>query len=85
MNDNRSPIAPDDPRIRDYTEAQVTELLRELHAKGSEFGIRWGSATTHHGPVDGRILINFGHAPLATLVNLLQLLRDTGRGEPWES
>ncbi|MEV0533479.1 hypothetical protein [Kitasatospora sp. NPDC050463] len=83
MND--TPIAPDDLRMRDYTEARVTELLRELHERGRRFGIQWGSATTHHGTVDGRILINFGHAPLATLVNLLDLLRDQERNEPWES
>ncbi|MFI9332347.1 hypothetical protein ACIGZJ_33055 [Kitasatospora sp. NPDC052868] len=81
----REPIAPDDPRMRDYTDAQITTLLGELHTRGSRFGIRWGSATTLGGTVDGRILIDFGNAPVATLLNLLHLLRDTGRNEPWES
>ncbi|MFG3051058.1 hypothetical protein ACGFZP_08910 [Kitasatospora sp. NPDC048239] len=81
----REPIAPDDPRMRDYTDAQITTLLGELHTRGSALGIRWGSATTVNGTVDGRILIDFGNAPVATLLNLLHLLRDTGRNEPWES
>ncbi|MFF1905103.1 hypothetical protein [Kitasatospora sp. NPDC058218] len=85
MTINRTPIAPDDPRMRDYTHTQITTLLGELHTRGARFGIQWGSATTHHSTVDGRILVDFGNAPLATLLNLLNLLRDTDRNEPWES
>ncbi|MGV9268448.1 hypothetical protein ACWDRR_27710 [Kitasatospora sp. NPDC003701] len=85
MTVNRTPIAPDDPRMRDYTHAQITALLTELHTRGTRFGIAWGSATTLGGTVDGRILIDFGNAPVATLLNLLHLLRDTERNEPWES
>ncbi|MGW6916736.1 hypothetical protein ACWGB8_23360 [Kitasatospora sp. NPDC054939] len=81
----RDPIAPDDPRMRDYTDAQVTALLLELHERGRAFGLRWGSATTVNGAVDGRILVDFGNAPIATLLNLLHLLRDTERGQTWES
>ncbi|MGW4893038.1 hypothetical protein ACWEQL_12365 [Kitasatospora sp. NPDC004240] len=81
----REPIAPDDPRMRDYTDAQVTVLLRELHERGRPFGLRWGSATTVNGAVDGRLLVDFGNAPLATLLNLLHLLRDTEGGPAWES
>ncbi|MFD0272796.1 hypothetical protein ACFVHB_02660 [Kitasatospora sp. NPDC127111] len=86
MNADRTPIAPDDPRMRTYTEPEVTALLRELHTIGREFGVQWGSATTHHSTVDGRLLINFGAAPVATLVNLLDLLRTTrGASRPWTS
>ncbi|MER6400207.1 hypothetical protein ABT263_29830 [Kitasatospora sp. NPDC001603] len=81
----RTPIAPDDPRMRDYTHAQITTLLGELHTRGARFGIQWGPATTVGGTVDGRILVDFGNAPVATLLNLLHLLRDTERNEPWES
>ncbi|MEU6233259.1 hypothetical protein [Kitasatospora sp. NPDC047058] len=94
MNDDRShgpsrhrtPVAPDDPRMRTYTEPEVTALLRELDEYGHEFGIRWGSATTHHSTVDGRVLVDFGAAPVATLVNLLDLLRTTTRADQsWNS
>ncbi|MGW2540991.1 hypothetical protein ACWC5I_08965 [Kitasatospora sp. NPDC001574] len=78
------PIAPDDPVIRTYTDAEVTALLAELHEAGRPFGIRWGSAATLPGTVDGRILIAFGNAPVATLLNLLRLLRE--RTDPrWET
>ncbi|WP_406204512.1 hypothetical protein OH807_28960 [Kitasatospora sp. NBC_01560] len=85
MSARRAPIAPDDPGMREYTDAQVTALLRELHTRGSQFGIRWGSATTVNGTVDGRLLVDFGNAPVATLLNLLHLLRDTEEVRPWES
>ncbi|WP_406202085.1 hypothetical protein OH807_23200 [Kitasatospora sp. NBC_01560] len=85
MTNRRAPIAPDDPRMRDYTDVHLTALLRELHSRGAGFGIQWGSATTHHSSVDGRILLDFGHAPISTLLNLLHLLRDTERDQPWES
>ncbi|MFI6846049.1 hypothetical protein OG535_17735 [Kitasatospora sp. NBC_00085] len=85
MTGPRIPLSPDDPRMHDYTDAHVTALLRELHDRGAWFGIQWGSATTHHSTVDGRILVNFGHAPTATLLNLLHLLRATERDQPWES
>ncbi|MFE2729174.1 hypothetical protein [Kitasatospora sp. NPDC059327] len=85
MSPRRDPIAPDDPRMRDYNDTHITALLRELHTRGARFGIQWGSATTHHSTVDGRILVDFGTAPAATLLNLLHLLRDTERNDPWES
>ncbi|WP_406201068.1 hypothetical protein OH807_20885 [Kitasatospora sp. NBC_01560] len=79
------PLAPDDPRMRDYTAPQVATLLRELHEAGRRFGIQWGSATTHHSSVDGRVLVDFGTAPLATLLNLLHLLRSAEGARSWES
>ncbi|MFD9593875.1 hypothetical protein ACFWA9_14095 [Kitasatospora sp. NPDC059973] len=83
-----APVAPDDPRMRDYTEPRVTALLAELHERGRPFGIAWGSAATN-GSVDGRVLIGFGNAPVATLLNLLGLLRAAAsaaeRGDPWAS
>ncbi|MFJ2777387.1 hypothetical protein [Kitasatospora sp. NPDC087315] len=86
MNARHQPLAPDDPRMRDYTDAQVTALLGELRERGRLHGILWGSATTHNGTVDGRVLIDFGNAPVSTLLNLLHLLREAGRGgDPWES
>ncbi|MFI6844510.1 hypothetical protein OG535_27605 [Kitasatospora sp. NBC_00085] len=81
----RTPLAPDDPRMRDHSDTQVAALLRELHTRGAKFGIRWGSAATVNGAVDGRILIDFGNAPISTALNLLHLLRDTERDQPWES
>ncbi|WP_327681525.1 hypothetical protein [Kitasatospora sp. NBC_00458] len=84
MSHDHTPIAPDDPVIRTYTDPQVTALLRELHEAGRPFGIQWGSATTLPGTVDGRILVDFGNAPVATVLNLLNLLREGGN-RPWES
>ncbi|AUY52314.1 hypothetical protein [Streptomyces sp. CB01881] len=75
MNDNRAPIAPDDPRMRAYTEVQVMALLAELHERGKKSGIVWPSATTDS-IVDGRVLIRFGNAPVSTLLNLLNRLLD---------
>ncbi|MFJ2777921.1 hypothetical protein [Kitasatospora sp. NPDC087315] len=86
MSARHRPLAPDDPRMREYTEAQVTALLGELRERGRPHGILWGSATTHNGTVDGRVLIDFGNAPVSTLLNLLHLLHEAGRGgDPWES
>ncbi|MFF7637230.1 hypothetical protein ACFZB9_29385 [Kitasatospora sp. NPDC008050] len=80
----RAPIAPADPRTCDYDDAQVTELITELQQRGGQFGLLWGSARTN-GTVDGHVLVNFGNAPVSTLLNLLHLMRELeGRGE-WES
>ncbi|MFC5661843.1 hypothetical protein ACFP3U_02470 [Kitasatospora misakiensis] len=68
------PIEPHDPRIRTYTEVEVEALLIELHERGKALGIVWPSATTD-GMVDGRVLVRFGNAPTATLLNLLELLK----------
>lgn len=84
MSPRREPIAPVDPRTRDYTEPQVTALIRELHECGRQFGILWGSARTN-GVVDGHLLVNFGNAPVSTLLNLLHLLQYAEASEAWES
>ncbi|WP_327676159.1 hypothetical protein [Kitasatospora sp. NBC_00458] len=82
------PIAPDDPRLRTYTEAEVTALLAELHERGRPLGIVWPSATTDS-IVDGRVLVRFGNGSTATvlnLLNLLTLLRDRDGAAPsWDS
>ncbi|MFJ9840486.1 hypothetical protein ACIRYZ_08460 [Kitasatospora sp. NPDC101155] len=75
MSPRRTPVAPTDPRLRDHTEPQVATLLRELHERGRPFGLRWGSATVTETTLDGRILVDFGNAPVSTLLNLLDLLR----------
>ncbi|MEU6966887.1 hypothetical protein AB0A71_03905 [Kitasatospora aureofaciens] len=80
---SRDPIAPDDPRMRDYTETQITALLGELHRRGLPYGLLWGSAAPGEKTLDGRILIDFGNSPVSTLLNLLHLLRDLERDEPW--
>ncbi|MFE5580469.1 hypothetical protein [Kitasatospora sp. NPDC056531] len=80
---NRDPIAPDDPRMRDYTRLQITALLGELHRRGIPHGLLWGSADTPETTLDGRILVDFGNAPVSTLLNLLHLLRDLDRNEAW--
>ncbi|WP_406199280.1 hypothetical protein OH807_16530 [Kitasatospora sp. NBC_01560] len=86
MSARHSPIAPDDPRTSAYSDAEVVELLRELHAAGQQLGILWGSATTLAGRVDGRILIDFGNAPVSTALNLLRLLRGAAtEGPAWDS
>jgi hypothetical protein len=69
----RPPIASADPGARDYTEAQATELIRELQDKGTELGLLWGSARTN-GTVNGHVLVNFGNAPVSTLLNLLAVI-----------
>ncbi|WP_030241683.1 hypothetical protein [Streptomyces sp. NRRL S-350] len=79
----RDPIAPDDPRLRDYTGAHITALLGELHRRGMPHGLLWGSASAGETTLDGRILVDFGNAPVSTLLNLLHLLRDLERDEPW--
>ncbi|MFJ9777705.1 hypothetical protein ACIRVF_41770 [Kitasatospora sp. NPDC101157] len=79
----RDPVAPDDPRMRDYTEAHITTMLGELHRRGLSHGLLWGSAAPGEKTLDGRILIDFGNAPVSTLLNLLHLLRDLERDEPW--
>jgi hypothetical protein len=59
--------------MSDCTEAQVAELISELHQKGAEFGLLWGSARTN-GTANDHVLINFGNAPVSTLLNLLALI-----------
>ncbi|MEV6974371.1 hypothetical protein [Kitasatospora sp. NPDC093806] len=76
---NQEPIKPHDRILRTYTEPEVTALLRELHERGRDFGIQWGSATVNGHTIEGRLLIDFGHASVATLLNLLTLLRETAR------
>ncbi|MFE2726758.1 hypothetical protein [Kitasatospora sp. NPDC059327] len=83
MSGHREPIAPDDPRMRTYTETDVIALLAELHRRGREFGIVWPSATTDS-VVDGRVLVRFGNAPLSTVLNLLNLLLDHERPDGHE-
>ncbi|MDH6144528.1 hypothetical protein P3T35_006571 [Kitasatospora sp. GP30] len=79
-----APIAPADPGMRDYTEAQVTELISELQECGGPLGLLWGSARTS-GTVDGHVLVNFGNAPVSTLLNLLNLIRYAEGSGLWES
>ncbi|MEV7600513.1 hypothetical protein AB0O91_24390 [Kitasatospora sp. NPDC089797] len=79
----RTPVAPDDPRMRDYTKSQITTLLGELHRRGLPHGLLWGSAGTPERTLDGRLLVDFGNAPVSTLLNLLNLLRDLERDEAW--
>ncbi|MER5350823.1 hypothetical protein ABT093_10870 [Kitasatospora sp. NPDC002551] len=74
-----APITPGDTYLRTYTEPEATALLRELHERGKPFGIQWGSATVNGTTTDGRLLIDFGDTSLATLLNLLELLRETSR------
>ncbi len=76
---NREPLTPHDPILRTRTALEVTALLRELHEVGRPFGIQWGSAAVNDTTIDGRLLIDFGHAPAYTLLNLLELLRETDR------
>ncbi|MBD0695294.1 hypothetical protein [Streptomyces sp. CBMA123] len=79
----RDSVAPDGPRMRDYTKPQITSLLGELHRRGLPYGLLWGSADTRETTLDGRILVDFGKSPVSTLLNLLHLLRDiegSGRG-----
>ncbi|MFF2541684.1 hypothetical protein ACFVUY_03890 [Kitasatospora sp. NPDC058063] len=70
------PIAPDEPRMRDCTRPQITALLGELHRLGLPHGLLWGSASPGETILDGRLLVDFGNAPVSTLLNLLHLLRD---------
>ncbi|MFE7531369.1 hypothetical protein ACFU7Y_37535 [Kitasatospora sp. NPDC057542] len=71
----REPVAPDDPRMRDHTRPQITALLGELHRLGLPHGLLWGSASASETILDGRLLVDFGNAPVSTLLNLVHLLR----------
>ncbi|MFE5585395.1 hypothetical protein [Kitasatospora sp. NPDC056531] len=81
MNPRHAPIAPTDPGMHDYTAPQITALLSELHRRGLPYGLLWGSAAPGERTLDGRILADFGNAPVSTLLNLLHLLRDLEGGE----
>ncbi|MFJ4093543.1 hypothetical protein ACIPYS_18360 [Kitasatospora sp. NPDC089913] len=72
------PLAPHDRILRTYTEPEVSALLRELHERGRPFGIQWGSAAVNGTTIDGRLLVDFGDTSVATLLNLLALLREKG-------
>ncbi|MFB7127628.1 hypothetical protein DR950_25440 [Kitasatospora xanthocidica] len=80
----REPIAPDDPRMRNFAAPHITGLLGELHRRGLPYGLLWGSASAGETILDGRLLVDFGNAPVSTLVNLLHLLRDLDREAAWE-
>ncbi|MFF7456035.1 hypothetical protein [Kitasatospora sp. NPDC008115] len=69
----KTPITPDDPTLRTYTDLEVAYLLRELHELGKPLGIQWDSATVNGTTVD------FGDTTLPTLLNLLELLRNESR------
>ncbi|MEV0189278.1 hypothetical protein AB0I39_12195 [Kitasatospora purpeofusca] len=75
-----APIDPHDPDLRTCTEPEVTALLLELHERGRPLGLRWGSAAVSEPTIDGRLLVDFGDAPVSTLLNLLTLLRETTPG-----
>ncbi|MGW2249531.1 hypothetical protein ACWCXH_04965 [Kitasatospora sp. NPDC001660] len=67
--------------MRDYSQAQVCSLLGELRTRGRPYGLLWGSAATTETTLDGRILVDFGNAPVSTLLNLLHLIRDAEGNE----
>ncbi|MFJ4794181.1 hypothetical protein [Kitasatospora purpeofusca] len=75
-----APVDPHDRILRTYTEPEVTALLRELHERGRPLGLRWGSAAVAEPTIDGRLLVDFGEAPVSTLLNLLTLLREAVPG-----
>ncbi|MFB7476494.1 hypothetical protein [Kitasatospora sp. NPDC056184] len=75
----KMPLEPHDTYLRTYTEPEVTALLRELHDRGKPFGVQWGSARVNGATVDGRLLVDFGDTSVATLLNLLELLREASR------
>ncbi|CAN3982727.1 hypothetical protein [Kitasatospora purpeofusca] len=75
-----APVDPHDPYLRTYTEPEVTALLLELHERGRPLGLRWGSAAVAEPTIDGRLLVDFGDAPVSTLLNLLTLLREAAPG-----
>ncbi|MER7672868.1 hypothetical protein ABTY61_31055 [Kitasatospora sp. NPDC096128] len=81
MSRHRTPVAPTDPGAHDYTAPQITALLGELHRHGLPYGLLWGSAAPGETTLDGRTLVDLGHAPVSTLLNLLQLVRDLEGGE----
>ncbi|MFB7476176.1 hypothetical protein [Kitasatospora sp. NPDC056184] len=74
-----APFEPHDAYLRTYTEPEVTALLGELHERGKPFGIQWGSAAVNGATIDGRLLVDFGDTSVATLLNLLTLLRERPR------
>ncbi|MCX4753666.1 hypothetical protein [Kitasatospora purpeofusca] len=74
-----SPLESHDPYLRTCTEPEVTSLIRELHERGKPFGIRWGSVAVNGATVDGRLLVDFGDTSVATLLNLLALLREAAQ------
>ncbi|MFJ4798784.1 hypothetical protein [Kitasatospora purpeofusca] len=74
-----TPLESHDPYLRTYSEPEVTALLRELHERGAPFGIRWGSAAVNGNTIDGRLLVDFGDTSVATVLNLLALLREAAR------
>ncbi|WP_405006171.1 hypothetical protein OHV13_20215 [Kitasatospora purpeofusca] len=74
-----TPIDPHDKILRTYTEPEVTALLLELHERGRPLGLRWGSVAVSDPTIDGRLLVDFGDAPVSTLLNLLTLLREVPR------
>ncbi|MBV2155611.1 hypothetical protein [Kitasatospora sp. SUK 42] len=80
MNLRHAPFVPTDPGVRDYTEAQITALLGELHRRALPYGLLWGSAAPGETTLDGHTLVDFGKAPVSTLLNLLQLLIDLEGG-----
>lgn len=69
--------------MRDCTRPYLIGLLGELHRRGLPRGLLWGSASPGETTIDGRILIDFGNAPVSTLLNLLHLLRDLDDDEEW--
>lgn len=76
MSLRHTPFVPTDPTMGDYTEAQITALLGELHRRALPYGLLWGSAAPGETTLDGHVLVDFGNAPVSTLLNLLQLLID---------
>ncbi|MBO1413311.1 hypothetical protein [Streptomyces sp. FH025] len=81
---SRQPVAPEDPNMRDFNEQHITTLLGELHRRGLPYGLLWGSASPGETTIDGHILVDFGNAPLSTLINLLHLLTDLEREREWD-
>ncbi|MFJ9694726.1 hypothetical protein [Kitasatospora sp. NPDC101183] len=77
-----TPVPPIDPGNRDCTGRQIMELLGELHRRGLQHGLLWGSASPGEKTIDGYTLVNFGNAPLSTLLNLVHLLRDLDLDDP---
>lgn len=77
-----TPVPPGDPSTRDFSGAHITQLLGELHRRGLQHGLLWGSAAPGEQTLDGYTLVNFGNAPVSTLLNLLHLLRDLDLNDP---
>ncbi|MFI6153568.1 hypothetical protein ACIBCA_12810 [Kitasatospora sp. NPDC051170] len=76
------PVPAGDPSTRDCTGPHIMELLGELHRRGLSHGLLWGSASPGERTLDGYTLVNFGNAPVSTLLNLLHLLRDLDLDDP---